>query len=305
MKIHIFCGKGGVGKTNSAVSLALFFSRRGRKTAIVDYDGGHSVENTLGINGDLSINTIREIEPNLHVAVIENTNYVSIAESQEQRRTLEVYLKQFPADLGIIPLADMVNTFFGVPTDVPTLQKFVTLVKVLLQLKEAGFTYVIIDVEPTAGLERLLSNASSTVQSIRNLKDQGKISLALLGVKWPDIAGYLKGDYIKNAETYSDRIEQTVAMFKGAVYLLVCTPEASPVNQIFEVRRIIEKFGGRVRGYVVNNIRGEDHEETNIARLANSGLPVVRVERRSELHTKNPNRSGVLLEIGETIALSL
>lgn len=180
-----------------------------------------------------------------------------------------------------------------------------TLVKVLLQLEEANFTDIIIDVEPTAGLERLLSNAHSTVRSIRNLKNQGKISLTMLGVKWPDIAGYLKGDYIRDADVYSERIERTVTLIKSAIYFLVCTPEAGPVNQTFEVRRIIERFGGVVRGYIVNNIRGESHEEPNIARLTNSGLPIVRVQRRSELHTENPNRTDVLLEIGRIIARSL
>lgn len=116
MQIHIFCGKGGVGKTNSAVALALLFSQQGKKTAIVDYDGGHSVKNTLGLDREVAVNTVQEVEPNLHISVIENTDYVSIAESRGQGESLDKYLKQFPADLGILPLADMVNAFFGVPT---------------------------------------------------------------------------------------------------------------------------------------------------------------------------------------------
>lgn len=305
MQTHIFCGKGGVGKTISAVSLALFFSQKGTKTAIIDYDGGHSVKNTLGLDGNLNANIVQKIKPNLYVAVIDNVNYLSIAQSQAQSIPLDLYLQQFPEDLGILPLADMVNAFFGVPTDVPTLQKFMTLVKILLQFEEAGFADVIIDVEPTAGFERLLSNASATARSIRNLKNQGKISLAVLGVKWPDIAYYLQGDYIKNAEIYSKRIERAVDVIKNAAYLLVCIPETGPISQMFEVRQIIERFGGKVQKYIVNNIQGEDYEDMNIDQLASSSLPIIRVRRRRELHTENPNRSRVLLDIGEAIALSL
>ncbi len=302
MRVHIFCGKGGVGKTNSAVSLALLLSCD-YKTAIVDYDGGHSVKNTLGLKGNFSTNIVHEISSNLHVAVIENSDYIGIAQSQIQKFSLEDYLKQFPADFGIIPLSDMVNAFFGVPTDIPNLQKFVTLVNVLTQLEQSGFTDVVVDVEPTAGLERLLSNAGSTSRSIRNLKNSGKISLAILGVKWPDIAAYLKGEYVKNADNYCDRIEHAVEVIKGAMYLLVCTPEAGPVTQTFEVRRIIEKFGGKVRGYVVNNVRCEQFEEENI-RMLPQDLPIVRIGRRSELHDMTPDKTPVLLEIGVVIAKS-
>ncbi len=306
MQMRIFCGKGGVGKTTSAVSTALFLASQGQRTAIVDYDGGHSVKSTLGISGELSANVIHHgVCENLGIAIVENTAFASVALSKERGDSFDAYLEQFPGDLGIIPLADMVNAFFGVPTDVPNLQKFMTLVRVLLDLEEAGYSNVTIDVEPTAGLERLLSNADSTARSIRNLQKQGALSLLAIGAKWPDIAKYLKGEYIKSADRYSVRIERAVAMITGAVYLLVCIPEASPVGQALEVRGIIEKFGGLVRGCVVNNIRGEDYEEGNITRLAYAGMQIVRVKRRGQLHDAGSERSDMLLEIGEEIAQGL
>ncbi len=305
MEVYIFGGKGGVGKTTSAVSVAVHKASLGQKTAIVDYDGGHSVKNTLGLADDFPANTVHKVSANLHVAIIEFVNYLGIEQSKAQGQTLDEYLEQFPADLGFLPLIDMVNAFFGIPTDIPTFQKFVILVGVLHKLQKSGFENVVIDVEPTAGFERLLSNARSTIRSIRNLRDQGRLSLAILGAKWPDIAGFLKKEYIVNADTYCHRIQTTVGWITGAVYFIVCTPEAGPISQTFEVRKIIEKYGGVVKGYVVNNIRGDGHEESNIAKLTkNTQSHIIRIKRKPDLHASdltNQYRSIILSEIGASI----
>ncbi|MBC7982108.1 AAA family ATPase, partial [Candidatus Parcubacteria bacterium] len=39
MKIKIFCGKGGVGKSTTSVATALRLARTGKKVLVMDYDG--------------------------------------------------------------------------------------------------------------------------------------------------------------------------------------------------------------------------------------------------------------------------
>lgn len=304
MKIHVCCGKGGVGKTTSAVSLGIFLTSRGERTTIIDYDGGHSVKNALGLQTELVSNTVVQVCQDLYLAIVEGVEYRSIDESKKSGEKLAGYLAQFKADQGIIPLADMVNCFFGVPADVPALQKFTTLVSLLVSMQKASMDNVIIDVEPTAGFERLLSNAHSTVRSLRNLKNQGKISLLALGAKWPDIAGYLKSEYIQNAEKYSAHIEMTVELLKQARYFLVSILEAEPVRQTFDVRKIIEKFGGQVCGYIANNVRNEERAEAdNLTLLKRQGLPVVEISRMRELHgSDNQRRWAILTQMGQIIA---
>lgn len=302
MEITEMCGKGGVGKTNCATSLAYYLStKKGRKVAIVDQDGGHSVQKTLGMPGTLPANQVHMVLDHLRMAVIETTPFISIADAKTKNIPLKKYLGQFPGNMGIIPLSDMVNAFFGILTDIATLQKFMHLARILSDLEHDKYTDVIIDVEPTAGLERLLSNAAFTVRSLRNLQKQGRISLAVLGAKWPDIATYLKGDYIRNVEQHCQEIEWVTMMMFKARHILVCTPEASPVSQTFEVRRIIEGFGGVIHGYISNNMRGESHEETSLEPIKRLGLPVVRIKRQHKLHT-DTDRPPILLAMGEQIA---
>ena len=256
MGLAISAGKGGVGKTFVSTSLAVFLASTNQKTAIIDYDGGHSVKNTLGHNGEIRPNKIVQVKDNLSVVVIDNKKYKNITEAKDEGWNLDKYLSQFPDDFGIIPFADMVTQFFGVPTDTPALDKFATLVSSIIALQKDDVKNIIVDVEPTAGLERLLVNAESMTRSLGRLKNKGILFLTAVGAGWPEIKGYLKSDYIKNIDTYVQNIHTTVDAIKQACFLLVCTPEFTPGEQTFEVSKIIRNFGGTPRACVVNNMRG-------------------------------------------------
>lgn len=300
MHIHICAGKGGVGKTFAAVSLAVFLSRIGQKTAIMDYDGGHSVCRTLGIVESILENEIYMIDPNLGIIIMGDVQYQNIADAKAEGVTMRTYLAQFRGSLGTIPLHDMIFHFWGLVPDMETLQKFAILADMLPILEEKGFDHIIIDVEPTAGLKRLLSHADKMVQGLRNLHDQGITSLTMLRVKWPDIASYLRSPYIRHFERHESRLENMVQRMKAANYTLVCIPEDGPVNQMAEIRAIISQFGGTTRGYIINNARDEKSEEVQIARVRAEGLPTVIIPHITEMHTGH-DRTSILLETGRIL----
>ncbi|MSU60683.1 MAG: hypothetical protein EXS52_02080 [Candidatus Staskawiczbacteria bacterium] len=301
-KIHICGGKGGVGKTTSAVALALHLAHSGQPTTIIDHDGGLSVSHTLNIGAGGTSNTIQEVGRNLSLVVIEPFDYRDIVEIKAARMSLDKYLEQFPGHLGIIPWADMLFHFFGAPTDVEGIQKFAVLVRTLATLRQQGMTNVVIDVEPTTGLKRLLSGSKSMTRSLCNLGQTGWLMLQVLGAKWPEIAGYLKSDYLAKIKTYSQVVQESVDALTQAPFFLVCTPELGAIRQLDEVRSIVEGVGGKVHGYVVNAIRGLPYEERNLAPLLSKGLPVTRIPWRTELHYASVGHDKILLEIGAEIA---
>jgi anion-transporting ArsA/GET3 family ATPase len=302
MMTRIFCGKGGVGKTSLTCASARYYSMRGHKTAVIDYDGGHSVAMTLGVQGSIPGNTIHPVSEHLSLVVIEKPAYRGILDAKKAGVSFELYVSQFQGDAGIVPYADMVSQFFGVPADVPTLQKFAALVSAICELHNQGFEYLFIDMEPTAGLERLLSQAHATLRSLQNLRDTGVLTLTMLKAKWPDIVAYLRGDFIQNIDVYGGRVKQAVAVMTEATYRLVCIPEQSPVNQTLEVRQIIESFGGKVCDVIVNNMRGESHEESNVTRLRklHPETPVILVPHKKQFHDGSDPAS-LLAQIGEML----
>lgn len=300
MQIICCCGKGGVGKTFSAVSLGRYYAGQGEKVGIIDYDGGHSVRRELGDPDGTLPNAFQYAGGNLFTAVVEETLFIGIADF-EKGRTKD-YLVQFPGHQGIVPFADMIMTFFGAPTDPSGLQKFVRLVELVTYARKNQFARLIIDVEPTAGFQTMIRNAQSLTRSIVNLSQANKVKLATLGVKWPDIKAFLTSPYMKDAAHYAAEIRAAVGVLGQANFLLVCIPKRSPVMQVAEVQKIIRGFNGRIVGCVINNVTSADYEQENIA-LLDPRLRKVRIAQFKDLEKADQKRrTQILCEVGSTIA---
>ncbi|MES2470832.1 MAG: ArsA-related P-loop ATPase [Patescibacteria group bacterium] len=299
-RVRICAGKGGVGKTFCAVSTAIFLASIGQKTLIIDYDGGHNVLHTLGITEKIAKNKIVKLRDNLYICIIAGIRFDSIRACQEHKIGFEQYFSQFPKDYGMIALNDMVHKFFGVSTDIPTLQKFLSLVIMLEFAQKENFENIVIDVEPTAGLERLLSEAKTLIESMSNLKDKGLIALTFIGANWPDIKKFLQSDYIANIDTYMQNVAHTVDFLGNASYGIVCTAESSSIVQVEEVVNIIRSYAGNIQGFIVNNTRDESFEAGNIARLDAYVLKRVLNPRTPEIHLGN-DPIPLLIKTGERL----
>ncbi|MEJ0002119.1 MAG: ArsA-related P-loop ATPase [bacterium] len=216
MQLTIFAGKGGVGKTTSAVAYALKCSQTAR-TVIADYDGGHSTRQALGMREKFfTKNTLHQVNDRLMLAVIECFEFKGIGyfKDVKVKNYFDDYISQFPADRGIISFTEMINEFFGVPTDIETVQKFILLVEILFDANSKGYEHAVLDVEPTAGFERLLSFSDSMIRSLNNLKNKSWAIKQAVRIGWPDIHQYLESDYVQTIEYYTHRIRNVVDLLK-------------------------------------------------------------------------------------------
>ena len=73
MRVVLFTGKGGVGKTTTAAATAVQAARQGIKTLVMSTDAAHSLGDALGVdlaaaadNPDLVVDPVVEIEPGLY-----------------------------------------------------------------------------------------------------------------------------------------------------------------------------------------------------------------------------------------------
>ena len=69
MRVILFTGKGGTGKTSMAAATAIAIARRGMRTIAVSSDAAHSLSDSFDLDPELfdtSMGRIVEIEPNLH-----------------------------------------------------------------------------------------------------------------------------------------------------------------------------------------------------------------------------------------------
>ncbi len=80
---------------------------------------------------------------------------------------------------------------------------------------------------------------------------------------------------------------------KSADFYILCTPEKGPVDQMFKVGDLVKVFGGNVKGYVVNNNRGERQEAEQIERVKerSGGRPVIEIAHNQAISECDDSRA--------------
>lgn len=149
MRVVLFTGKGGVGKTTTAAATAVQAARSGIKTLVMSTDAAHSLGDALGV----ALVTARddpdhvvEIEPGLCALQLSPTHSV-----RRSWRSVQDYLLTVFKGLGIDPVvADEL-------TQLPGAEEIVALLELRTQVESGPWDLVVVDCAPTAETLRLLA----------------------------------------------------------------------------------------------------------------------------------------------------
>lgn len=144
MRIILFTGKGGVGKTTIAAATALKAARQGRKTLIISTDIAHSLADAL--NTPLS-NTPRAIgDIGLFAAELD-----AMEELEQHWGDIKRKIANFFKEQGLDA------TIAGELAIIPGLDEILSLVRIQKIFSAAEYDLLIIDSAPTGAAMRLLS----------------------------------------------------------------------------------------------------------------------------------------------------
>lgn len=143
MRIILYTGKGGVGKTSVAAATALKSAKQGMKTLVVSTDPAHS----LGDSVDMKLSSEPvEITKNLWAQEIDATHEVEEGWGKVQNYLTELFTSKAIKDITTQEL-----------TVFPGMEDLLSLLRILKYYKEGRFDTIIIDCAPTGETLALLS----------------------------------------------------------------------------------------------------------------------------------------------------
>jgi len=143
VRIVLFTGKGGVGKTTTSAATALRLAERGLKTLLISTDAAHSLADALGIP---LTHEPTEVVPGLHALQIDTQRRFEQAWLEVQR-----YLIDMVAQSGIDPITAEELTVL------PGIDEVLALLA-MRELAESGsWDVLVVDCAPTAETLRLLA----------------------------------------------------------------------------------------------------------------------------------------------------
>jgi arsenite-transporting ATPase len=161
VRVILFTGKGGVGKTTTAAATAVQSARAGIKTLVMSTDAAHSLGDALGtvlVSSPDDLDPVVEVEPGLSA--------LQISASHSVRRSwlsVQDYLLTVFKGLGISPVvADEL-------TQLPGADELIALLELQTQVESGPWDLVVVDCAPTAETLRLLALPEALAWHIERL----------------------------------------------------------------------------------------------------------------------------------------
>ncbi|CUS02302.2 putative arsenical pump-driving ATPase [Candidatus Promineifilum breve] len=251
MRIILYLGKGGVGKTTVAAATALRSAELGYKTLVASTDIAHSLADSFDI--PLSA-TPKQLSENLWAQEIS-----VVADIQNYWGTLQSFVSNMISGPGINNVvADELSSF-------PGMDEIVSLLHINKQAKEKSFDRVIIDAAPTGETIRLLTMPDTFRWYAGHVS---KLESALVVRALRPFAGkLLQGpsevlEAINNLDAATADLRVTLSDPSVSSYRVVLQPEKMVMREAERAISYLGLFNYPVDSVIINRILPESAAET-------------------------------------------
>ena len=248
VRVILFTGKGGVGKTTAAAGTATLAGRRGLKTLVMSTDAAHSLADAFGcpVGGD----------------PVEVDSHVWVQQVDAQRRferswsTVQNYLRTVLDASGVDPIAAEELTVL------PGAEEVLALLELRDQVASGRWDLVIVDCAPTAETLRLLALPEALAWYMdRIFPTERRVVTALrpllaraAGVPMPRADVF---DAIERLHTDLGDVHDLL-VDSGSSVRLVLTPESVVLAEARRAFTTLSLYGYRVDGVLANRVFPED-----------------------------------------------
>jgi len=245
LKLILFGGKGGVGKTTCASSAGLYLAKEGYKVLVISTDPAHSVSDSLGQKiGD----EIKEVRGVKKLSALEVN--AQIALSQFKIRYESQIKKIF--DTSTYLDQEDIDAFFALP--IPGIDEVMGFKVIVDLIDEAKFDKYIVDTAPTGHALRLLA--------LPQLLDEWIKVLAKMRWKYRYMVESFSGkynpdegdDFLVEMKKTVKRIENLLKDKTRCEFIAVTIPEDMAILETERLLSNLSTYGIKVRQLVVNNV---------------------------------------------------
>lgn len=270
MRIILFTGKGGVGKTTLSAATALVAAAHGHRTLLMSTDSAHSVADAL----DVSLgNEPRLLCPNLWAAELDAAEQLELFWGAI-RQQIAAALR----DSGIeAPIASELAVL-------PGLDEILALVRIKMLRDQGDYDLLVVDSAPTGAAMRLLAAPDLAQLYARQL---ASLSGSLTRMIWPALRAKLHvpagdraiGDRINRLFAQVDELHAALADPEITSVRLVLHPERMALRETQRAFTYMCLFGLSVDALMVNRIYPDLIDDPYLASWKQS-----QTERLAEAH---------------------
>ena len=252
LKLVLFGGKGGVGKTTCAASTGLHLSKT-FKTLIISTDPAHSLADSLGQKiGD----GIEDIKNAKHLSAIEISAKKAFSAFKVRH---EREIKQIIDTSSYLDPED-VESVFALP--IPGIDEVMGLKTIIDLIEEGRFEKFVVDTAPTGHALRLLTLPDMLDDWIKVMaKMRWKYHLVATtfgGAYKPDEGD----DFLVEMKKTVTRIHSLFKDSKRCEFIVVTIPEDMAVRETERMIGDLNTYGIKVKQLVINNVTPQnDHCE--------------------------------------------
>lgn len=241
MRIILYLGKGGVGKTTMAASSAIRSAELGYKTLVVSTDIAHSLADSL----DTEIGSQpREVAPNLFAQEIN-----VLDEVRDNWGKLQSYIGNMLRSEG---MSKAISEELAI---IPGMEEIVSLLHIHRQAEENNYDRIIVDAAPTGETMRLLTMPESFNWYVERFLGGGlgmsKMATGLLRKFVPEAEAL---DGLSNLVDGVKDLQKTLANPDITSYRIVVNPEKMVIKEGARALTYLSLFDYPVDAIVVNRV---------------------------------------------------
>ena len=241
MRLILYLGKGGVGKTTLSAATAARAAELGKRTLVVSTDLAHSLADAL----DTTLTTEpRQVSANLWAQEIN-----ALEEMRNNWGRMQDYVSNVLRKQGINEVAAEEMAL------IPGMDEIVALLNIHRQARDGKYDVVVVDAAPTGETVRLLSMPETFLWYVNHAT--GWKSVALNAAK-PLLRTFLPGVNVLDS---LQKLNEQVTVLRGVLtdpnvssYRLVVTPEKMVIKEALRAETYVALFGYPIDGVLCNRV---------------------------------------------------